>query len=96
VFEQGRVRFGYNQPSNPNYERMLADFWKYLEDKDRYRHIRYYQILGGEPFFQPEFDTSLDFWESHPNPELNIQHHYQLESAHKEVPCVYRSFWGNG
>ncbi len=72
VFEQGRVRFGYNQKSNPNYERMLADFWKYLEDKDRYRHIRYYQILGGEPFFQPEFDTSLDFWESHPNPELTF------------------------
>jgi pyruvate-formate lyase-activating enzyme len=72
VFEQGRVQFGHNQPSNPNYQRMLADFWRYLIEKDRYKHIRYYQILGGEPFFQPEFDTSLDFWESHPNPELTF------------------------
>jgi hypothetical protein len=72
VFKQGNVNFGYNTPSNPNYERMLADFWRYLEEKDRYKHIRYYQILGGEPFFQDEFDISMDFWESHPNPELTF------------------------
>jgi hypothetical protein len=72
AFKSGRVEFGFNQPSNPNYEKMLADFWRYLEEKDRYRHIRYYQILGGEPFFQTEFDISMDFWESHPNPELTF------------------------
>ena len=72
VFKQGNVNFGYNTPSNPNYEKMLADFWKYLSDNDRYKDIRYYQILGGEPFFQKEFDTSIDFWESHPNPELTF------------------------
>jgi hypothetical protein len=72
AFKQGRVEFGFNQPSNPNYEKMLADFWTYLTEKDRYKHIRYYQILGGEPFFQKEFDTSIDFWESHPNPELTF------------------------
>lgn len=72
IFEQGNVKFGYNQKSNPNYEHMLAEFWRYLHEKDRYLHIRYYQILGGEPFFQKEFDISLDFWESHPNPELTF------------------------
>jgi len=72
AFKQGNVNFGYNTPSNPNYEKMLADFWTYLTEKDRYKHIRYYQILGGEPFFQKEFDTSMDFWESHPNPELTF------------------------
>jgi hypothetical protein len=72
AFKQGRVEFGFNTPSNPNYEKMLADFWTYLTEKDRYKHIRYYQILGGEPFFQKEFDTSIDFWESHPNPELTF------------------------
>jgi pyruvate-formate lyase-activating enzyme len=72
IFEQGNVRFGYNQKTNPNYEHMLSEFWRYLHEKDRYLHIRYYQILGGEPFFQKEFDISLDFWESHPNPELTF------------------------
>jgi len=71
-FSQGRVQFGNNKPANPDYERMLADFWKYLAENDRYQHIRYYQILGGEPFFQKEFDTSIEFWETHPNPELTF------------------------
>jgi hypothetical protein len=72
IFEQGNVKFGYNQLTNPDYEHMLAEFWRYLHEKDRYLHIRYYQILGGEPFFQKEFDISLDFWESHPNPDLTF------------------------
>jgi pyruvate-formate lyase-activating enzyme len=71
-FSQGRVQFGNNKPANPDYERMLSDFWKYLSENDRYRHIRYYQILGGEPFFQKEFDTSIEFWETHPNPNLTF------------------------
>ena len=70
IFEQGRVRFGYPSKTNPNYEQMLADFWKYLANNDTYKKIRYYQILGGEPFYQSEFDTSLAFWEQHPNPDL--------------------------
>lgn len=72
VFKLDGVEFGYNSPSNPDYDRMLGDFWKYLEDKNRFEHIRYYQILGGEPFFQKEFDMSIDFWEAHPNPELTF------------------------
>jgi hypothetical protein len=72
VFQRDGVDFGHNQQWNPNYDRMLADFWTWLAQDGRYQHIRYYQILGGEPFFQPEFDMSLDFWESHPNPELTF------------------------
>jgi hypothetical protein len=88
VFKQGNVNFGYNTPSNPNYERMLADFWKYLTDNDRYKHIRYYQILGGEPFFQTEFDTSIDFWESHPNPELT----FNIITNLKVPPKKFRAY----
>jgi hypothetical protein len=88
VFKQGNVNFGYNTQSNPNYERMLADFWKYLTDNDRYKHIRYYQILGGEPFFQTEFDTSIDFWESHPNPELT----FNIITNLKVPPKKFRAY----
>jgi hypothetical protein len=70
AFTQGNVTFGYNKPPNLHYEKMLADLWKYLEENDRYKAIRFYQILGGEPFFQKEFDTSLEFWEDHPNPDV--------------------------
>ena len=84
VFKSGRVDFGHNTASNPNYAQMLADFWRYLADKDRYRHIRYYQILGGEPFFQPEFDTSIEFWENHPNPDLTFNIITNLKVAPKK------------
>lgn len=88
VFKQGNVNFGYNTPANPNYEKMLADFWTYLTEKDRYKHIRYYQILGGEPFFQKEFDTSIDFWESHPNPELT----FNIITNLKVPPKKFKSY----
>ena len=84
VFKQDGVGFGWNQPVNPEYKKMLADFWQYLEDKDRYRQIRYYQILGGEPFFQKEFDQSIDFWEAHPNPELTFNIITNLKVPHKK------------
>lgn len=88
VFKQGRVDFGHNTASNPNYAQMLADFWQYLADKDRYRHIRYYQILGGEPFFQPEFDTSIEFWENHPNPDLT----FNIITNLKVTPKKFREY----
>ena len=69
-FKQGKVQFGRSFNSNPDYDRMVSDFWKYLTDHDRYKKIRYFHILGGEPFFQKEFDDSLDFWENHHNPEI--------------------------
>jgi hypothetical protein len=84
MFKKGIVEFGWPDRWNPNYERMLADFWRYLEDKDRYKHIRYYQILGGEPFFQKEFDMSMDFWEAHPNPDLTFNIISNLKVAPKK------------
>jgi pyruvate-formate lyase-activating enzyme len=93
IFEQGNVKFGHNTESNPDYERMLADFWHYLEEKNRYKHIRYYQILGGEPFYQKEFDQSLDFWESHPNPELTFNIITNLKVPHKKF-CDYIDRFG--
>ena len=88
IFQKDGVDFGHNQQWNPNYDQMLADFWRWLEEKDRYQHIRYYQILGGEPFFQPEFDMSMDFWESHPNPELT----FNIITNLKVPPKKFRNY----
>lgn len=88
VFYQDGVHFGYNKQWNPDYDRMLADFWKWLKEKDRYQHIRYYQILGGEPFFQPEFDMSIDFWETHANPELT----FNIITNLKVPPKKFRTY----
>lgn len=67
------VVFGWDRKQpDLDYQKMLADFWQYLHDKDRYLHLRQYQIAGGEPFFQPELDQSLEFFEQHPNPDLTF------------------------
>lgn len=83
VFEKGPITFGYNQPTNPNYEHMLQQFWQYLEQGDRYRHIRQFQIAGGEPFFQPELEQCLDFWEAHANPDLTFNFITNLKVPHE-------------
>lgn len=58
--------------TNPYYDQMIADFWKYLETNNRYQALRRFHILGGEPFLLAETDQSLDFWDQHPNPDLVI------------------------
>jgi pyruvate-formate lyase-activating enzyme len=59
-------------PNNDRYDRMVTDLWKYLEENDRYKTIRHYQVLGGETLLQKELDQSFDFWSNHPNPSLTI------------------------
>jgi hypothetical protein len=83
--QQQTVKFGYDtkQP-DLDYEKMLADFWNYLHEKDRYKHIRQYQIAGGEPFHQVELEASIDFWDAHPNPELTFNFITNLKVAPKK------------
>lgn len=75
-WEEENKRFGMiDQARNASikqadYEKMLADLWQYLEVN--HTSLRYFHVLGGEPFFQTEFDQCLDFWESHPNPDLTF------------------------
>lgn len=81
-FNQGGINFGWTPETNPHYEQMLADFWQYLADQDRYKKIRYFQILGGEPFYQKEFDTSIQFWSTHQNPDITFNIITNLKVAH--------------
>lgn len=65
------VHFGWdNKQPDLDYANMLEQFWRYLHEKDRYKHIRQYQIAGGEPFYQDELEQSIEFWDKHPNPNL--------------------------
>ena len=72
TYKKGLVGFAWKDKQNINYNSMLVDFWAYLEKNNNYLRLRQYQIAGGEPFYQKEFEQSIDFWESHPNPELTF------------------------
>lgn len=57
---------------NPHYDKMVADLWSYLEKQDRYRVLRRFHVLGGEPFLLKEMDAIIDFWNKNPNIDLLI------------------------
>lgn len=59
-----------NSQSNPNYDKMVADLWSYLAADNHYLTLRRFHILGGEPFLLKELDESIDFWDTHGNPDL--------------------------
>jgi hypothetical protein len=53
-----------------NFKRIKSEFWEWMEDN--HKPLVKYNILGGEPFFQPELLENLDFFESHPCPNLEL------------------------
>lgn len=58
-----------NWEKHKQYNELKQEFWKWMDTNSTY--LRYFQILGGEPLFQPEFYECLDFFERTENPELN-------------------------
>lgn len=77
---QENIRFGeFNQDGvviknssvrHPESEELTAKFWSWLELN--YKTLRRLHILGGEPFYQSQFETCLDFLESHINADLEF------------------------
>ena len=53
-----------------NFKRIKSEFWEWMEDN--HKPLIKYNILGGEPFFQPELLENLDFFETHPCPNLEL------------------------
>jgi pyruvate-formate lyase-activating enzyme len=70
--------------NNDRYHKMVSDLWKYLAEKDRYKIIRQFQVLGGEPLLQKELDQTISFWQSHPNDSLTINLISNLMLPHQQ------------
>ena len=52
------------------YPAILEKYWKWLEKNAP--SIIEYHVLGGEPFFQPEFEQNIEFFKNNPCPNLNF------------------------
>jgi len=52
------------------YPAILEKYWQWLEKNAL--SLNEYYILGGEPFFQPEFEKNIEFFENHPCPNLVV------------------------
>jgi hypothetical protein len=54
---------------NPLYNTWKVQFWEWMHENSK--HLYDFQVLGGEPMFQPEFEECLDFFDTHENPNMN-------------------------
>jgi hypothetical protein len=52
------------------------------------QHLTVFNILGGEPLFQPELEQCLDLFEQYPAPELKLQIFTNLNAPLKYVQRV--------
>jgi hypothetical protein len=78
--QQENIKFG-NFTSNgveikntgvqhPMHTELSTAFWSWMEKN--FSSLRRFHLLGGEPFFQPQFETCLKFLETHNNPDLEF------------------------
>ena len=64
------LNWDHEWENNKNYDRMVVLFWEWMRENSH--ELRKFHILGGEPFFQPEFINCLDHFEEYPNPECEF------------------------
>lgn len=57
-----------NFKADDNYDKYQTKFWEWMEKNSN--NLLDFQTLGGEPMYQKEFETCLDFFDKHPNPQL--------------------------
>jgi hypothetical protein len=65
-----------------DYEKLKADFWVWMEKNSR--DLYQFQILGGEPMYQPEFEECLEFFERHEHPQTNWKIFSNLKHPKKD------------
>jgi len=66
------VNHGIELKASPIYERypaLLQQFWDWMHNHSH--TLKRFNVLGGEPFYQQEFDTLLDYFKN--NPHRNLQ-----------------------
>lgn len=83
LFEYGSVRLVDNDLRMVNnYDDYLNAFWDWF--KENGKSLQILSILGGEPFYQKEFQQILDFFNSNPCPDLRLNISTNLKTDHKK------------
>jgi organic radical activating enzyme len=67
-FEKHGVIIKSQTKNHERLEELTRAFWKWFEKN--HNGVFRLNVLGGEPFYQPQFENLLEFFESHPNPDL--------------------------
>lgn len=74
-YGDSQYNLNYNEDTadtaGDKYNLYLRLFWEWLSEN--HREVAVFQILGGEPLYQPEFDQFLEFLENHPSPNMAVK-----------------------
>jgi hypothetical protein len=82
----------FKWPNNPDYEIMREKFWNWMDKHGQ--QLYKFQILGGEPLYQPEFDRCIEWFDKNPCPNLewhifsNLKH--KTERLEKQLDQIER------
>lgn len=80
IFDQAGVKIQNTAVMHPEHAVLKTKFWQWLE---LHGHtLSRLHVLGGEPFYQPEFENVLNFLETkdHPDLEFNVVSNLQIKS----------------
>ena len=58
------------EDADPDYQQRLDKFWIWMRKNSH--TLKRFNVLGGEPFYQREFDQCLDYFENTPHPDLEL------------------------
>lgn len=70
TFEKHGILIKNQQRESERLNDLTELFWKWFDAN--HNAVFRLHVLGGEPFYQPQFDTTLDFFDSHPSPHLEL------------------------
>lgn len=79
-FEHAGVVIDNQSSQVSNKKQLTEQFWTWM--KHNHLSIKRLHVLGGEPFYQAQFDRCLDFFQQHPSPDLefNVISNLKIES----------------
>ena len=70
ILELGQVKPTTFVDNRKAYLKRVEQHWSWL--KENVKYLSHYNILGGEPFFQEEFEKNVDFFLENPNEHLHF------------------------
>lgn len=82
-FKQNGIEIANTYSRHPNQAELTEKLWTWLDTN--YATVRRFHLLGGEPFYQQQFDTCLDFLYNHSNKDLEFNVVSNLMISHEKL-----------
>jgi pyruvate-formate lyase-activating enzyme len=81
VFESNGIKIANRSQRSADFDKNTQVFWEWLDQ--HHTTLRRLHILGGEPFYQQQFETCLNFLETHQSPDLEFNIVSNLKVPHE-------------